>query len=156
MLYAILATVIILALVCAWALPKHKKLVESGTIAERKMRFWENAQVFSTVCTYDTIAKSIGSAEAALSQHGVEVGYSADKQLIGFRSGDSWKAIMESKGMQDGKNLFQFSFTSWRARNGIPYGSLEMNVTLTAVEKAILSSDPQATVEMHKLQLKSK
>ena len=72
-------------------------------------------------------------------------GYSESKKLIIFDMG-VWKAqlcLVEETGNHV---TYEFKFTSWEERNGNNIYALQMNATLTNVEKAFLMTDPETTV----------
>ena len=93
---------------------------------------------------------------ADISECKVSVEYDDDNQAMLYKSSHAWNAVIEYQGTQDGKNVFKFSFPAYRTRNGMPYRADTMNIMETAVEKAILSLDPQTTVETHKMKYKTK
>ncbi|MBQ6535794.1 MAG: hypothetical protein IJI40_03335, partial [Firmicutes bacterium] len=73
-----------------------------------------------------------------------------------IRSAYEWEATLAHIDEQDGKNDFDFHFTSWKTENGRPKNDISMNMLLTSIEKMFYELDPQATMEMHKMQFSTK
>lgn len=152
----IIFLILIVVVILGAAAAKNKKLTSSGVIAQRDMGFWESAELFFTGCTFEEFTKAIRASEPLLTQYKVALEYHPEEEIVTFKAKGAWNALIESLGESEGKQNLRFSFAAWNQRNGMPNGMLSMNVTLTAVEKAILSVDPKTTVETRKLKLKTK
>ena len=133
---------------------KKKELISEGKMIERKSSFYEESELFTTSASYEDMLKAVSQQD--FSDLKVSVTPNVEgKRIILFRSGYSWNAQLSDYGQKDGKNLLRFSFSAWRQRNGSPYNINSMNMMVTRIEKMVLSIDPSATVENHKMQTKT-
>ena len=151
-IYIIIIAVIIVVFVIAHV--KNKRLFEEGKVIDRGVRFYENAEIFTTSATYDEIEKAIRATN--FSDCAVAVKYNSDNKYMVFECGHVWNALLEYKGRQDDKNIFAFAFNSWRTLKGVPYNTDKMNMLETSIEKTFLSIDPQTTVVTQKQKYKTK
>lgn len=72
-------------------------------------------------------------------------------------SGPGWKAkIVQSQTPLETPNQYVFEFTGYQTQDGIPLSSISMNVLLTAIEKAFLTTDLDATVVRRPKAMKTK
>lgn len=132
-----------------------KRLAEEGKISARKGTFYEDKEIFTTTASYEEIRQKIKEADLADTKADIQFDFEGRKTIF-FQSSDAWNAVLEQCEEKEGANLFQFYFPAWRtSRNGI-VNTMSMNVLVTAIEKIILSLDPSATVESHKMQIKTK
>ena len=150
----ILIFVAIIAIFVVFFKKRNEKLMSEGKIIQRKTSFWEEAEYFITSSTFNDIAYSVKSTD--LSDCKVSIEFDSENRLILFKSSYSWNAAIQFQDSLNGKNLFKFSFPAYRTRNGVPYRIDTMNVMQTAVEKILLSLDPQTTVETHRIKYNTK
>lgn len=150
--FIIIMAVIVGAIVAGSA--RNKRLIEEGKIIDRGTGFYENAETFTTSATYDEIEKSVRGT--SFSDCSVDILYYPDSKSILFKSSHAWNATIKYAGTQNGKNVFQFSFPTWRTHKGVPYRIDTMNMMETSIEKIFLSIDPQTTVVSQKQKYKTK
>lgn len=139
----IIIGVIVLAIVIGISLYKKNKLKEEGAIIDRKGDFYRQKEIF-TLKPFDFV-KFIDTLHTLDWKRASNWGYSESKKLIIFDMG-VWKAqlcLVEETGNHV---TYEFKFTSWEERNGNNIYALQMNATLTNVEKAFLMTDPETTV----------
>lgn len=147
---------LIIALMIWYYSKKEDRLKEEGKIVNREPQYWRLTSYFSTQALKDAIFSSLQSS-AVLSENKINVqqGSAAGSTLI-FSYKNKWTAELTYSGEKDGSHRYEFSFPHMTTRNGSPYGETEMNITLTAVEKAFLALDPNTTVRTREGQYKSK
>lgn len=156
MFYIVLIAVIVVIMVVAGKknYETGKRLKEEGKVAQRQGAFWECAEVFTADTTYEAIREKVKALDLTDAKATAYCDYEGKKSIL-FKSNDGWNAALDT-GEKDGKRVFRFSFIAWQTHNGIVNCIMTMNVMETAIEKTILSLDPAATVETHKMQLKTK
>ena len=139
----IILGVIVLAIVIGISLYKKNKLKEEGAIIDRKDDFYRQKEIF-TLKPFD-FAKFIDTLHTFDWKHASNWGYSESKKLIVFDM-EVWKAQLCLSEETSDQVTYEFMFTSWKERNGSNLYALQMNATLTNVEKAFLMTDPGTTV----------
>ena len=140
-LVAFLAAAILFVL----GLVKKKKLLRAGKITKRSPRFYDEPERVITDASYEALVSLIKSAGFPDCRAGVDFDNSNRSVLL--KSDFAWNATIEYAGRQNDKNVFKLSFTSYKARKGVPHNPNSMNAFLTAAEKMFLSLDPGTTVE---------
>ena len=153
--FIIIVIVVIGIAVGVNAMQNTKSLAQEGKIIQREMNFHENKEVFETSASYKDICQKINETDLSGAKVSIYLDFEGGNNVF-FKSADSWNAILEQCGEEEGKNKFQFFFTAWKTgRYGI-VNTVSMNALITAVEKIILSIDQETTVETHKMQIKTK
>ena len=135
---------------------KTKQLASEGKIIQRQASFWENSELFTTIAAYEQVKEAVRNN--SFSDSSVEIYYDFNgKQAILFKSSHAWNAELEYLGEQNDKKVFRLYFTAWKTQKyGTPYNVNSMNAMVTSIEKIFLSLDPSATVETHKMEVKTK
>lgn len=151
----IVAAFLILGALVAANSAHTDELINEGKAIKRETEFYKNEEFFTASIPADTAIEKVSqvcvngvkaSAGRLRSGHiGVAFGYK------GY-----WTATFAYLGTKGEKALYRFAFTGWKTRNGGVYGYSEMNMLMTAVEKALLSLDPDTVVETHRMKIKSK
>ena len=132
-----------------------KRLAEEGKTIAREAAFYENEEIFKTSASYEDVCQKLKETDLNDTKANIQNDFEGYR-LVFFKSADEWNAVLEDHGKQDDKNILQFYFKAWRTGRYGTVKALSMNVLVTAVEKTILSLDPSATVETHKMQLTTK
>ena len=149
----ILIGVAILAVVIVLAYNKHKKLVESGEIADRNANFVKEAVDFQVKnADPQVVAEKL---KAGMQNIGVSCKGSISAQDFEFQ-GAGWVAALKKIAENDGTSTYRWQFLNWKTRNGMPEDGLNMNRTLTAIEKMFLSIDPETTQTKQIMQVSSR
>lgn len=151
----IIASIAMVALI-VWAARKSKnKLLGEGRIVEREAKFFEKKETFITTARFSDVASIIMAENFSDVQ--IEIIPDVPNQRLHFVSHDGyeWKAVLKYIGNQGDKNFFEFSFLSWKTRNGVT-GSTGMNCLLTSVEKAFLKVDWDTLYEFEDVSYKTK
>lgn len=131
---------------------KDDQLIATGKIIKRSGSFYEEEEIFSTTADYENL--KIIFSKLDMSEMKVTVYPDLEgKRIILFKSGFAWNAVLRDLGVKNGKNTLSFSFAKWKKKDGSLININSMNMLETHVEKAILSLDPAAQVEVHKMQL---
>ena len=137
---------------------KGKQLQEEGKIIKRTDSFWESEEYLTTVSSYAEIKSGIKRAD--LTECRVTTEYDCNgKAMILFRCSQGWNGVLALSGKTtDGKqNVFKLYFPAWRTlRYSIPAGATEMNMFRTAIEKVFLDNDYDTTVQLRRMELKTK
>jgi len=139
---------------------KQKELAARGDIRTDRAKDWvHQTTVFST--TVDSIDKIYQAMHIDwLKGQGIECGRSngacqfrlavTSSKVIesarGVREVD-WETSLTPAPPQGQKHQYKFSFQHMRNVNGVPQGTVGLNILLTEIEKAVLSLDPQADVQ---------
>ena len=145
----------ILAAAVTIGLARNKRLIREGKIVKRKGSFFEEEELFVTSASFESVLDALNRTD--LSGAGVTLHPDPGSgQAVLFRSKHGWDSKLSRRETGDGKNRFRFAFTAWTTRDGIPWRADTMNMMLTAVEKALLSLDPDATVETRPMQIRTK
>ncbi|MCR4671706.1 MAG: hypothetical protein K5637_00520 [Lachnospiraceae bacterium] len=151
----ILLAAVIFAAAFYYQKKKIDQLAAEGKIIRRSGLFYEESEIFETSANYEDLRAIFSRLD--LSE--MKVTYYPDlegSRTLLFKSGYAWNASLKDMGSKDGKNVLKFSFPAWDEKNGQVHNINSMNMMVTQVEKAILSLDPNAMVENHKMQLKTK
>ena len=137
---------------------KKKNLQEEGKIINRPGDFWESAEFLTTVSSYAEIKSEIQKSD--LASFGVSMEYDFNgKAAIFFKCSHGWNGVLQLSGVTtDGKqNVFKLYFPAWRTvKYGIPAGMMEMNQFRTTIEKVFLDHDYDTTVQLRRMELKTK
>lgn len=137
---------------------KKKNLQEEGKIINRSGNFWESAEFLTTVSSYAEIKSGIKKTD--LASCGVTAEYDFNgKAAIFFKCSHGWNGVLQLSGVTtDGKqNVFKLYFPAWRTiKYGFPAGAMEMNQFRTAIEKVFLDYDYDTTVQLRRMELKTK
>lgn len=149
MVWAIIAVVaVVMAVVIVLANQKHKKLVASGEIAERKPDFMKEAEDFHVKAAdpqhvaeqLKQIAQNTGvGCKGSISQQDFEI------------SGGGWVAALKKIEDTGEETVYRFQFLKWNTRNGMPEDALRMNKAVTAIEKMFASIDPGMRIEKRQM-----
>ena len=132
-----------------YANQRQKKALEGGEIVKRPGNYESLAEIF-TIHTMDPkmVVQAITSIDYSRMEN-VNMKYVPEKDCFLYEgtakvgSTVLWKARLSNRGADDTGMSYIFQFISWRSNLRI----LGMNQLLTAIEKAFLSLDPQATVQ---------
>ena len=151
---AIIIAIVILGLTAFFSLMYRNKKIKSGKITNRKDRFYGETHIFTSRAPFSSFYNAL--SQFGLAQDKINVqGNGADGHLL--FSGPGWKAqIVQSQTPLGTPNQYIFDFTGYQSRNGIPLGGISMNVLLTAIEKAFLTTDLDATVVRRPKAMKTK
>jgi len=125
-------------------------LMAEGRIINRDADFMKNAQTF-------TLAKiSMDSLISAMKNEGLpfaELEWKTGADAMTFKGSD-WDAQMVKTENSNGLDSYRFSFLQW---NQVQYGGAsnftQMNVLLTAIEKAFLKLDPNTKVQTERIKI---
>ena len=132
----------------------RKKKIKSGKITDRKGRFYGYTHVFSSRASFSAFYNALRqfiTEQDKISIQGNGIGSS-----MTF-AGPGWNAqILQTQTSPGMPNQFVFDFTGYQSRNGVPTGGVSMNVLLTAIEKAFLVTDLDATVTRQPKVMKTK
>lgn len=153
--FFIIVVIAIMSLLAFGASKEKKKLFEQGKIIERPARFFEEKKIYTTTASYEDVARIIQTRDYSEFQATCQINYNGSRMIL-FNSSNHWSAILDYKGVQDQRSVFEFSFLSWEMKNGIVAYEMLMNCILTDIEKTILNLDRTATVESQKMLLKTK
>ncbi|MBQ6469161.1 MAG: hypothetical protein IJJ50_03800 [Lachnospiraceae bacterium] len=134
---------------------RQKELMSEGKIVKRDYSFWENMEIFSTGIPYAAVLNAVRNTDYSDLKADVYPNVNGQAAVL-WKSSHAWNAKLLYAGENAGRQIYRFSFTGWRTRNGSPYRPDTMNMMMTRIEKMILAMDPSATVETHKMQLKSR
>ena len=115
------------------------KVRKSGLVVKRSGSFYKETSVFYAAASAAVIRKALG--QFGLNSHRIEYGENPANGSLHF-SCPGWTAQL----VQTGPSEFAFDFTHFETHNGVPANLMQMNVLLTALEKAFLSVDPEASV----------
>ena len=107
------------------------ELIKEGKAIKRETEFYKNEEFFTAAIPANTAIEKIS-----------QVNVNGVKAAAGR--------------LRSGHIGYRFAFTGWKTRNGGVYGYSEMNMLITAVEKALLAIDPDAVVETNRMKVKSK
>lgn len=135
----------------------EKKLEAAEAIIKRSGSFWKQESHFSTTASYEAVRDALKS-NATLAENKIEVTPDVKgSRIVSLGSKRwGWAAALVDRGNEGGRNHLEFSFLRWKTHNGAARGTTDMNVALTAVEKAVLAADPQAKVTTRQMKVKSK
>lgn len=131
-----------------WNMARIKK---EGKIIDRGKRFYEEGEEFTISADNNTVVQKIKS----LPYSDMKVSMNCSGQSFGF-STMFFSAQLLFKGTSDGKSVYEFSFTSWREKNGGAMDFIHMNMLITSIEKAFLSIDPNTQVRTWKIDFNRK
>jgi hypothetical protein len=128
-------------------------LMSEGRIINRDAEFMKNAQTFS-------LAKiNMESLITAMKNEGLPfdgLEWRTGPDVMTFK-GSNWDAQMVKLASNNERDKFQFSFLKWET---MPYGGAvnftQMNVLLTAIEKAFLSLDSTTKVQTERIKVDTK
>ena len=151
----IVISAVIFGIALAVGSAHRKNLIDEGKAIRRNGHFWESMEIFSTGIPYADVLGAVGRTEYGDIKADVYPNVNGEHAVL-WKSKHAWNAKLSWLGEQEGKQIYRFSFTGWRTRNGSPYRVDTMNMMMTRIEKMILAMDPSATVETHKMQLKSR
>lgn len=153
--FLIILLVIIIAAAAYYGYKKGTMLRESGKLAIREGRFWEDAELLYTKTPFDELRKELMNAD--YSGSGVTAPRSDGEQpILIFQSAKGFNAAVAYMGEIDGEHKYNFSILNWKMRNGAVQGFLEMNVLMTVVEKVFLALDPDTEAQIEPRQIKTK
>ena len=128
-----------------------KKLLNEGKIIKRDYHFAEKGEEFTA---------HIGSLAAlgeTLNQMPVPCKMQGNTAQVNF-TGTTYAARLYKVDFNSelGMATYRFEFTAWKTYRGMYEQNDEMNMVLTAVEKAFLSLDAQTTVGTYDINFKTK
>lgn len=109
--------------------------------------FWELAQLYDTSVTYEQILSWIIHQDFSKYGSVPEPNYDGQKVIL-FKSAD-WYGAVRYLGTRGGKNVFTFMFPAYR--NNVSAYAGHMKGLLSAFESMLLSLDPTAKRETHKM-----
>ena len=133
---------------------KANALIEDGRMVKRDISFVETAEVFTlSNADFSRVVDAIKVSD--LSGTGVSADRNSEKQAILFKSG-GWAAQLYRMEDDGNKYVYCFVFTSWQTYRGIPQNHVQMNLLITAVEKAFINIDQDTQVQSSKIRTKSK
>ena len=158
-IFFVFGSMIVIAVIVGVATYKKKKnLHADGKIINRSGDFWESAEFLTTVSSYAEIKSGIQRID--LASCGVTAEYDLNgKAVIFFKCSHGWNGVLQLSGVTtDGKqNVFKLYFPAWRTiKYGFPAGAMEMNQFRTAIEKVFLDYDYDTTVQLRRMELKTK
>ncbi len=147
-----IAFIVIVASVMA---KNNAKLASEGKIVTRNDVFYEKIQEYTlAVDDAELVTKALRTVpyeELRITAKG-----NTAEQMFHFE-GTAYEAGLYRKSHGDGKSVYCFNFTEWKTmRYGTPQNLTGMNMLLTAIEKAILSVDPNAQVRTEEMKVKTK
>ena len=127
-------------------------LIEAGMIIHRDAEFMKNAYIFS-------LSKiDMDDLIAAMKDEGLpfaELEWKTGTDAMTFR-GSHWDAQMVKLESGEAGDQYQFKFLQWEI---MPYGGAthftQMNILLTAIEKAVLKLDPHTTVQTERIKIET-
>ena len=151
-------TIIIIAIVLfavAFSVSKQKQeqLVDAGKIIPRDYGFEEYAEMFTL---RDLSFSEIWNELKDIDYSGTVTGNVDAQNERVFYKGINWEACLYHQRNDAEKNVYCFEFTKWSKHNGVTENQLDMNIVLTAVEKAFLKLDSGTQVSKRKNITKSK
>lgn len=149
----------IIVIACVAGNKKRARLQEEGKIIKREDSFWKSAEYLTTVSNYTELRDAIKRADLT-DLVGVTAEYDrGGRAQILFRCSHGWNGILELSGTTtDGKqNVYKLYFPAWRTmRYEVPQGLMQMNAFRTAIEKVFLDCDYDTTVQLRRMELKTK
>lgn len=151
----IVVAFLILGIVIAAKSAHTDELIREGKAIKRETEFYKNEEFFTAAIPANTAIEKISQVNV----NGVKASAGRLRSGhigVGFGFKGYWTATFAYLGAKDEKALYRFAFTGWKTRNGGVYGYSEMNMLITAVEKALVAIDPDAVVETHRMKVKSK
>lgn len=144
--------ILVLVAVLSWMY--RNKRIKSGKITNRKGRFFGETHIFMARAPFSAFCNALAQFNVGADKINVQ-GNGASGRLT--FTGPSWNAqIVQAQTVPGMPNKFVFDFTGYRSRNGVPLGAISMNVLLTAIEKAFLMTDLDATVTRQPKAMKTK
>ena len=152
----IMAVVIAFIVIAATVMAKNNaKLASEGKIVARKDVFYEKIQEYTlAVDDAELVTKALRTVpyeELRITAKGNTV-----EQVFTFEAA-TYEAGLYRKSHGDGKSVYCFNFTQWKTmRYGTPQSLTGMNMLLTAIEKAMLSVDPNTQVRTEEMKVKTK
>jgi len=132
---------------------RRKKLIASGQIVERGSDFYRYTEIFTVGdVSFERVASAMRDTYF---YNAANVSIDSSQEAVRFKGAD-WTAWLYRNKDETERNAYSFCFTHWEARNSIPYGYMNMNTVLTAVEKTFLNLDPNTQVSSKKNSISTK
>ena len=132
---------------------KQKALLESGQMVKREADFYKNEEIFTMKpISFEEMTNAIQNADFSAMR--VSANVNSEKKYIVF-TGSSFHAVLQEKESTKENAVYGFSLHDWHGRNGAA-PIMDINILMTAVEKAILGPDPETKVTSAPINYKSK
>lgn len=145
---------IVLGLIVAgFYLYQRVKNRQSGKTISRSRDFAEYSETFTL--KHITDEEFLNAIKAARPNYDAGAEMHGNAQIVTFKS-PMFEAALKRTEQTDDKTVYIFEFTSWKSRYGSPVNAEEMNLLLTAVEKMLLSLDPNTKVSTKKEDITTK
>lgn len=127
---------------------RWKEARENGDMIRRDRQIWREEELFYTVSSYQSVVRMIKEKDFSVCRADVFPDFEGS-QLVLFK-GETWNAVVEYKGEENGRNIFSFYFPAYRE----PVGTYlpDMNIILTQIEKIFLELDSKTQIDTRTLQ----
>lgn len=127
---------------------RWKEARENGDMIKRDRQIWREEELFYTKTSYRDVVQAIKEKDFSVCKATVYPDLEGTQKVL-FK-GETWNAVVEFKGEENGKNVFSFYFPAYME----PIGTYlpDMNIILTQIEKIFLTLDSTTAVDTRTLQ----
>ena len=127
---------------------RWKEARENGDMIKRDRQIWREEELFYTKTSYRDVVQAIKGKDFSSCKATVYPDFEGTQRVL-FK-GETWNAVVEFKGEENGKNVFSFYFPAYME----PIGTYlpDMNIILTQIEKIFLTLDSTTAVDTRTLQ----
>lgn len=136
---------------------QKNRLTAAGKIIDRPRNFIEQAENFTLTGDSGRVATEVD--RITYSDMNITMSSNAQKDHFRFTFSNmagSWQSVLYRTEAPADQLSYRFQFTNWKTRDGVVVGELQMNMLLTAIEKMLLSIDPNTQVQTSLLETKTK
>jgi len=131
------------------------KMINDGKITNRSSDFVYYSEFFTTKAFEAIELKNVMSSDSFKYYYKGGIHGNCDTTLT-FNYGNMWTAKLTKIEQTSSSCKYQFMFVSWKTKDYVPVGGVQMNMLLTGLEKAFLQIDPNTQVTKKKNEVSTK